>query len=391
MKNSVIKNPKAFVAALLTVAIAVVGVELTIRSQLAETAVREWEPKQFLAHERDDHGKVLATANGSLNSPDAGRHQFFLIGGSTLREGLLPDAILQQRAWDVLGDDAPTISTLYSFDQTMAETARIALSLPIVDGDTVVLGINPRRFSFGQDAIDRERDGSRFSLLPGDKVAALGNRVVDEVNDLETTGPLARIGRSRVLTPWNSMDLFEHRLFLRNWLTGRLDTSTTESWSALTSLQLDQVSPTSLVDFETRDLRLPLRYAYGNEPLSQFEKTGIARQVESARVPDYLRNRIHDFALLDSLIAELRSSGAEVVLLELPRSAESVEAYRQVWVDYDERVAALSDQSGLSHVDLRQAGFSDDAFFDLEHLLAPHRGELSRLLFESLLGVELDL
>lgn len=390
--TGLLANRRAFVAAALTVAILLVAVEVTVRVALDPEGLDEWSANSFLAHERDDHGRLVSevVAIQSSERPDAGR--IILIGGSTIREGLLPDAVIQQEIDAVLGTAAPSVHTLYSFDQSMAETARIALNLPLTDGDTVVISVNPRRFGFGDDALDQEFWASRFSLLPSgglDDLVSADPIDAARPDPSGITGHLDALGDSTVFSPWDETAVFEHRLFLRQWAEGRLSGETTQAWQDLFAGRLTDVDWGALTDTSFRDIRRPVRYGYGNQPLTDIEKNELAEIVAETRVQGYVEHHDLDFTIAAALAEAIRATGAEVVFLEVPRASQSVAAYEPVWDDYDAGVDDLVAASDASRLDLRALPFDDDEFFDLEHLLAPARPRLTDAVFEAILDTEL--
>ena len=390
--TGLLANRRAFVAAAITVAILLIVVEVTVRIAFDADGLDEWSSDAFLAHEGDDHGRLVSevVAIGSSERRDAGR--LVLIGGSTIREGLLPDPVVQQELDAVLGDDAPSVHTLYSFDQSMAETARIALNLPLTEGDTVVISINPRRFGFGDDALDTEFDASRLSLLPADGLDDLVS--TDPVASARpdpsgVTGHVDEFGDSVVFSPWDEAAVFEHRLFLRQWVEGRLSGQTTQAWQDLFAGRLTDVDWGALTDTSFRDIRRPLRYGYGNQPLTDVEKAELAEVVAETRVDGYREHHELDLTIAAALADAITATGAEVVFLEVPRASQSVAAYGPVWDEYDVDVDALVAATETTRLDLRAVPFDDDEFFDLEHLLAPARPRLTDAVFEALLGTEL--
>ena len=386
MKPSIINNRPAFLLAALTALLLFGVAELYVRAETGSSSLSSWPEERFLAHERDDHGKLMsANFNPASESQPGSDSVIYLIGGSTLREGLLTDAqIHDQLAEQDALSDVPTISTHYSFDQSLAETARIALNLPISAGDTVVLNINPRRMGFAPDSFLTEDDRSRISLVPEEPLQSIAETVSGYTDRIGWGGVVEPFGPN-TYSPWNDLAIFEHRLFARNWVSGRLSTATTSSWSSLVALDLGDVGWGALFDLSPRDLRRPVRYAYGTEPLSAIEKASIAQTVADERVGQYLDNRDFGFDLLGGLIEQLQQKDASVVLLQLPRAQSSTEAYGPVWPDYDKSVAALVAEREIEHVDLRSEIFAEDDFFDLEHLLAPHRERLTSAVFDQLL------
>lgn len=379
-------NGRAFVAAFITVALILVVVEIEVRSALSDQALKDWPEDSFLAHERDDHGRLMAGVFAARSEdPPPGGH-VFVIGGSTVREGLLPDAVIQRGLSDALGAEAPEIHTLYSFDQTMAETARVALNLPLQHGDTLVIGVNPRRLSFGEPALAREFVASRFSLLSNESLRALA--ATDTIAAI--TGNEPWLSETRLLTPWDSLAVFEHRLFMRNWVEGRLNANTVGAWDNLFGGKLGDVDWLALADVDTRNVRRPLRYAYGDQALTKREKAEIAAAVASTRIDAFFEHSPVDFAILQSLIETQLADDVYVILLELPRAQSSTDVYGPVWADYETGMSALV-EAGATRLDLRNAPFGDDDFYDLEHLLAPFRPDLTDMFFEELLGAELDL
>ncbi|MDW3220736.1 MAG: hypothetical protein R8F63_19200 [Acidimicrobiales bacterium] len=392
--TGLLANRRAFAAAALTVAILLVAVEVTVRVAFDPDGLDEWSAESFLAHERDDHGRLVSevVAIQSSERPDAGR--IILIGGSTIREGLLPDAVIQQEIDAVLGPAAPEVHTLYSFDQSMAETARIALNLPLAEGDTVVISVNPRRFGFGDDALEQEFSASRFSLLPADELDELVS--ADPIDAARPdpsgiTGHLEAFGDSAVFSPWDETAVFEHRLFLRQWVEGRLRGETTQAWQDLFAGRLTYVDWGALTDTSFRDIRRPVRYGYGNQPLTDIEKAELAEIVAETRVQGYLDHHELDLTIAAALTEAIRATGAEVVFLEVPRASQSVAAYGPIWDQYDADVDRLVAAGDATRLDLRSLPFEDDEFFDLEHLLAPARPRLTDAVFEALLDTELGI
>ena len=389
MKDNIIRNRPAFFAAALTVTVLLFILELAVGSHLAPESTATWPTESFLASERDDHGSTMAAILSDEGAvARSSEPTTFLVGGSTLREGLLPDLVIEQQLAESSRQNSPSIVTLYSFDQSIAESARIALSLQLLEGDTVVLDVNPRRFGLDSQTLTAEWADSRYSLLDGDPLFDLASGEFTASERTGTSSPgaeVASIGESRLFAPWRYLSTFENRFFLRNWISGRLPAETTGSWAALTSGQLNDASWSTLADFSLRSLRRPLRYAYGNDALDATAKDQFAWTVETTRVPEYFENREFEFKLADLLIAELQTRGVDVVLLELPRAPASVQAYSPVWDDYNARVDELASNEGVRRLDLRSASFDDDDFYDLEHLLAPSRDALTQLVIAGLL------
>jgi hypothetical protein len=387
-------NRRAFLAAALTALVGVIAVNLMIGAVFDVDRLKEWDEFSFLAHERDDHGRLVSEviAIHKTEPPAAGR--LIIVGGSTVREGLLPDPVIQDALNTALANNAPSIRTLYSFDQSMAETARIILELPLTDLDTVVIGINPRRFGFGEDSLDREFNASRISLVPIDGLAATARSGEVDAARPEVDGfdeRLNEFGDSDLFSPWVDTSLFEYRLFLRQWAEGRLSGHTTAAWSDLLAGRLSEVSWSALADLSSRDIRRPVRYGYANAPLPDREKAALAAEVAGTRVDDYFEHSTFDLALALELIAAIESTGATVVLLELPRSSLSTDAYGPVWDHYDTSVDALIDATEAIRLDLRELSFADEEFFDLEHLLAAARFRLTDAVIGGLTGADLGL
>lgn len=392
--SGVLANRRAFGAALITVLILLVTIELTARMTFADAEIAAWDAESFLAHERDDHGRLVSNVVSLRQQTPRTAGRIILIGGSTIREGLVPDGVVQARLDEVLALDAPSIHTLYSFDQSMIETARVALNIDVGVGDTVVIGINPRRFGFGESAIVQEFAASRLSLLDSEPVATLV--AADAITDARPeqsglTEISEAVGDSVLFAPWDLSTLFEQRLFLRQWFEGRLPGETTTAWRDVLAGRLTDVDIGALADLTFRDIRRPLRYGYGNQPLPVAEKELLAQVVANTRVDGWFDHHELDLAIARCLIDDLTGAGAEVVLLELPRSSLSVGAYGPVWSDYDAEIDALAASTGATRADLRDVPFADDEFFDLEHLLAPGRPRLTDAVFRVLLGFDLEL
>ena len=377
----------SFLAALATVVVALIGLEFVGRSVLNVEA-GDHEPFALLAHERDDHGRVL---DAVVNLPSDDRGELFIVGGSTVREGFLPDAVVQDELDRVLGDDAPRLTTLYSFDQTIPETARIVGNLPLEEGDTVVIGINPRRLGFGPESWLTEFDASRFSLLDVAPLERLSEDLPDISQQLFGEDVSAPSNASSLFTPWTQLTVFEKRLFARNWLEGRLSTQTTSSWGALTAGDFGEVEWGALADLDLRTLRQPIRYGFGSNPLTDAEKAEIAIAVADERVPAFVEHHRFDASLLAALAQEIEAAGADVVLLQLPRAPQSTDAYGPVWDTHDRVVADIAALAGGDVIDVRELQFGDDDFFDLEHLLAAGRPELTEEFLHALFDDEFSL
>lgn len=376
MRYQSIANRKAFIAALVTVLVGFGVLNALVDRQLDVDELADRDPKSILAHERDDHGTLVAR----VLADDAASDRTYLIGGSALREGFVPDLVLSE---SLGGRGLPDAVSLYSFDQSLAETARIALNLPLTEESIVVLNINPRRLGFSPSTLADEESDSRLSLLPYDPLAEfVEDAGLEELIEAESFGVSSALGVS-----WSELPVFEHRLFLRNWITGRTSATTSDSWAALSELSLLDVSWSALVDLEPRPLLRPIRYGYSTTALGAAEKAAIAETVRADRVPEYVENSDFGFALLSALVERLNESGAKVVLLDMPRSPLSTEAYAPVWDDYDGSVVDLVQHAGIAHVDLRQPALPDEYFFDLEHLLAPQRQGISDRLVVELAGV----
>lgn len=375
MRYQTVANRKAFLSALITFIVGFGILNAFVDRQLDATALAARDPQSILAHERDDHGTVVARTLAA----NAASTQTYLIGGSALREGFIPDFVLSE---SLIERGLPEAVSLYSFDQSLAETARIALNLRLSQGDIVVLNINPRRLGFSPSSLTDEQSNSRLSLLPYDPLADfVADAELDEFFERGALDISSAFG-----PPWSGLAVFEHRLFIRNWATGRTNAATSDSWGALSELSLTDVSLRALVDLEPRTLLRPIRYGYSTTALSDAEKATIAEAARADRVPEYFENSDFGFALLHALVERLNESGAEVVLLDLPRSPLSTEAYAPVWDDYDGSVSDLVQQTGITHVDLRMPALPDEYFFDLEHVLAPHRQGLSDRLVAELEG-----
>ena len=372
----------AFFAALVTVVVVLVVLEVVGRNVL-NVQSGDHEALALLAHERDDHGRVLDTV---INLPDDDRRELFIVGGSTVREGFVPDPVVQAELDRVLGQDAPRLTTLYSFDQTIPETARIVSNLPLDEGDTVVIGVNPRRLGFGPDGWRTEFEASRFSLLDSDPLRELSQELPVVAEELFGEALSVPSTASSWLTPWSQLTVFEKRLFARSWLEGRLSNETTSSWGALSSGELGEVEWGALANLELRSLRQPIRYGFGSSPLGTSEKAEIALGVADERVPAFEQYHQFDAALLAALAEQVEASGVDIVLLQLPRSPQSTEAYGPVWETHDAVVGDIAEFADGDLIDIRDLPFDNDDFFDLEHLLAAGRGELTEAFLRSLFG-----
>jgi len=392
--TGIFANQRAFAAAAVTVLLALVAIELTARSALSTDRLSEWSSDSFLAHERDDHGRLMSDVVriGESDRPEGGR--VIVIGGSTIREGLLPDPVVQAGLDTVLGNEAPAIHTLYSFDQSMVETARIATNLDLGPGDTVAIGINPRRLGFGEAAIDQEFSASRLALLDDSGLAEVLDD--DRVGRARPSpGSISEaadeLGERALFSPWAETEVFEQRLFVRQWVEGRLSGRTTQSWSHVWSGRWTEVDFRNLAELSFRDVRAPVRYGYGNQPLSDIEKQMLADVVADTRVDEWFDHHQLDLSIAEALIDQMTANGVRVVLLELPRTTLSVQAYAAVWESYDDSIDDLAARTGATRIDLRDLEFSDDDFFDLEHLLAQSRPRLTDAVFAAVIDTNLGL
>jgi len=329
------------------------------------------ESMAYIAHEKDDHGHLVKKSILTTNTQgQETERDLYIIGGSTLREGLLKDRIIQQKHLDSL-DSKLRIVSLYSFDQTLAETARIALAQNISPGDIVIINLNPRRLGFGPETLNKELSLSRLSMLPRKPLYPLIDKLNDDWPLLKKAKPV-------------SLSIMEHRLFVKQWLKGRLPGHTKTAWGHLFSLRLNKVQMNHLIDLKPRHVRRYLRYAYGSRALSQTEKIKIAATVKDLRVTDYKDNNAFGFDLLNTLTNLLVEKGADVVFLDLPRTQLSQEAYGEIWSDYNTKLDDIAKQTGVHRVDLRSLPIPQDDYYDLEHVMQPSRPMLTLGLIEAL-------
>ncbi|MEL6371025.1 MAG: hypothetical protein AAFR03_09930 [Pseudomonadota bacterium] len=363
-----------FWLAILSCAAILFGVDFYFQHLLAPERIANSTATRILAHEKDDHGhlmmEVLSIRQSEQLLSDQ-RPTAYIVGGSTLREGLLPDPILMR---EYLPDGMDLeIRTLYSFDQTMAETARVVTNLPLKPGDLVVIDINPRRLGFGPETFANEAALSRLSLLPDDKLAAFRH-------ELWYGWPELKNWERGLFSFW------AHRLFVRQWIEGRTGAKTKAAWSALVNGSLGASRARHLFDFAPRPVRQHIRYAYSNSPLPNTKKDEIARRVRDERVDEYFQHKDFSLSLLRVLARDIRSQGANPIMLELPRSKRSVDAYGPVWEDYNQQVLLLGAPENDSHIDLRDMQFSEEDFYDLEHLLRDQRPALSQAVIDGIIS-----
>lgn len=360
-----------FIAALLTVLAALVALDMAVRDSYGPAALHEWASQDFLAHERDDHGHMISQVYELQDDPPpADRQAIYVIGGSTVREGFLPDVAIR-RLIEADAGKAPFWTTLASFDQTLAETWRVALNLPLHDGDLVVISVNPRRLGILEERLKMENRVSRLSLLP-----------MPETGRLEAAG---LTGSTFTLESVSA--LFRHRLYIQNWYTSRLPGAAKTAWAGISAGEFGSVSLADALQLRPRNVRRYVRYAYGNLPLPAAEKTRIAAEVRRLRVPQYFEQADFNERYLRELIRALQDRGAKVALLQLPRSQQSVDAYDEVWDDFEARLKRISDDTGAGRVDLRDVRFAEDEYFDLEHLTRSGRPVLTRRAVEAVLEV----
>ncbi len=360
--------------ALATAILAILGLEAWSASRTDPARLLTLDALSLLAHEKDDHGYLVRTALNAASDTDVNADavsgkSVYLIGGSTLREGLLPDPVLSRDYWTAR--EGARITTLFSFDQTMAETARVLSNLPLRKGDAVVIDVNPRRMSFGPETLNGEAFGSRISLMPYAPLTPLIEKIRSRERGVD---PPPRVRPA----------LAQHRLFARQWLEGRLPSRIKTAWSDLVGGVLTAGRLGDLFAIKPRRLRQFIRYAYGSAPLSDARKDAIARAVAATRPPQYFENREFSFELLRVLVASLREQGVTVILLEMPRSARSKSAYGPVWIDFHERLAAVVETIGARHIDLLDMAIPEDGYYDLEHVLRARRPALSKAVMDAL-------
>ena len=165
-------------------------------------------------------------------------------------------------------------------------------------------------------------------------------------------------------------------------MAGRLDTEFKLSWAALINRDWSSVSVSALFSPSIKAIRRGQRYAFGNKPLPQPAKDSIAKNTSEQRVPDFINNHQINFAFLEKVILLAKKQGSKVMVMELPRSLQSTKAYTPIWLDYEEGVADLVKANDVMRLDLRDTKFDDTAYYDLEHLLAEYRPELSKVFIE---------
>lgn len=362
----------AFWQALIVVVLSITVLELWSRSAVNSMPHKiTSENMSLLAHEKDDHGNLTKKHFLNLQRPrEVQSKNVIVIGGSTLREGLLKDFAIQR---DYIDSTDPLLdfTSLYSFDQSLAETARIALAQKIQSGDVVVINLNPRRLGFSQETLSKELSFSRVSLLPEEALTPVIDQLRPQWPEIKKPAKV-------------SVSILDHRLFTKQWLKGRLPAKTKQSWVSLSKMNFKAVEFNQLFNLKPRKVRRYLRYAYGTKALSDEKKQVIADTVATTRVPEYEANSEFGFALLESLTLTLNGRGAEVIFLDLPRTNLSREAYGPVWQDYNAKLDAIVSRTENHRIDLRQVPIPQEHFYDLEHVMQPSRPLLSEALIDAL-------
>ncbi|MEP1230786.1 MAG: hypothetical protein ABJG88_08940, partial [Litorimonas sp.] len=197
---------RPFWVALITAIALVFFTDVWTRTQLNSIAQNLTNESMFyLAHEKDDHGHLVKKSIlNAKQQAEKARKTLYVIGGSTLREGLLKDRLIQKDYIDPIDPELRFVS-YYSFDQNLAETARIALSQNINSGDTVVINLNPPRLGFAPDTLNQELSLSRLSMLPEASLYPLINTLNETWPTLDTPSAM-------------ELSLLNHRLFAKQWI-----------------------------------------------------------------------------------------------------------------------------------------------------------------------------
>jgi hypothetical protein len=335
-------NPLVLLVALALLLPALLGLELFFTSGAwSDIALEYW-----LRKSSDDFTFVSWTVGrNKLDPPD--EPTIYLLGGSNVRESITSNDTLEDA---ILADGGPDteVFNLGSMNQNFAQSLAVVENVPDTPA-TVIVGINPGRFTPSRGDNQKQAEGREFLL------------------------------KSTFLREYVNGESGKYR-YTYTILPG--------IFAYLTSYAQQHQDELLSLDLPTRTYGQHRYNLKGIHTLAQKER--MVERWNRKRAPVFRRNIDYNTAMLEQLLERARQRGIDVILLELPWNREIIgDDFDHARSMYQPRVRELAEAYDVPYVDFNaELPLRNGYFQDLSHLVEPGRviwekrlaEELSRLL-----------
>jgi hypothetical protein len=321
------RSPLVLVGALLLAGLAVLGLEVLVRSG-AFTAVSEG---RLLRIAHDDYAHVTYRVAELRRDPPTGP-TVYVFGGSAAMECFVSEQSLAADVSRAARADVGVVS-LAAHGQSFAQTIAIVDNLP--DGDALLLvGLAPMRFT-----VTPERDAG---LLLGRTMPLLSERLREALAAQGVAEPAVM-----TLLP-GAFD------YLSTYAQGRADDGL--AW--------------------LEDVGYEPHYWDGQPVRSVAAKTSEAEDRLALDQPLYAANGAYNLAMLEELVRLARDRDFAVAFFEQPLNLAVAEpTWAGILPDFRRRAGALAERYGVAYLDVQErVDLTNEDFGDIYHLVA--RGRL---------------
>jgi len=312
---------------LLIAAVVIIAEMICLEVLLSPGTIKGSQQSLYLAHDKDDHTHVAWEA---LNSNrDRLPIQVYVIGGSTIREGLYDTAEMSRLLSAQLGRPA-YFGVLGSSGQTLAESLYLSEALPITRDTTLVVQVNPWRFSYRpwEVKVPFVREQNRTELL--DYRPAV----------------------------WRERD------YIRYYINKRISFPFFENLVALIKGKKIKAKSWQLVNIASVEKYNPYNYTHDFTPKRKRKMTLALKKYHLDFVKHYQAN----LQTLKKLIEVQKKRGVNIILLQGPHSDSFLKGWGPHWVKQDREVAQLCRQEGILYLRVPVGELMDDSdFIDLSH------------------------
>lgn len=331
-------NPLVLVVALALLLPALLGLELFFTSGAwSDVALEYW-----LRKSSDDYTFVSWTIGRNKQDPPD-EPTIYLLGGSTVRESITSNDTLEDGIEDRGGPDTE-VYNLGSMNQNFAQSLAVVDNVPDTPA-TVVVGVNPGRFTPSRGDNQKQAEGREFLL----KSTYLREYVNDESGKYKYTYTILP-GIFAYLTSYAQ----QHQ---------------------------DELLSFSLPTRTYGQHRYNLKAIH-----TVAQKERMVERWNKKRAPIFRKNLEYNMAMLEELLIRARERGVDVVLLELPWNRAIVgDDFDDAHALYQPRVGELADEYGVPYLDFNdELPLTNADFHDLSHLVEPGRVLWERRLAEEL-------
>lgn len=331
----------------LLVALALVAVQLVLLQYLLSPGrVADLDETSVLVNETDNftHAALAALKSQAIQ----GGLKVFAIGGSSIRECFFEDDRMSGLLSQTLGRKV-TFVNLATFDQSIVETLILVFSLTLDSESVVIVGINPRFLSSGPEVARTYCSGGRLPFV----VQASKRMIAANID----AGPCS----------WPLPAAYLERAYIRRFMDSRLEFPFLKRLLAFIKGEKGFPPLKDFWRFRQVDFYLP--HPFPDSPLPVPEKKKMAYRIRTEYLDRFRENHGFAFSLFEAVLDHVSGNGAQVVLLESPRSEISYQAYRPIMDVYRQDLNRVLAETALPYVRFpRRAMFSEDDFHDLDHL-----------------------